>query len=163
MARRVFFSFHFERDVWRVGQVRNTWLTKPDRQSAGYWDAAKWEEVKKQGDAAVKQWIDNAMKNTSVTVVLIGAETASRKWVTYEIQQSYNRGNAIIGIYIHNMKDRFSNTDTKGVNPLSNIYVTGSNPRTYLSELYPTYDWVNDRGYENLAVWIEAAAKKAGK
>jgi len=163
MARKVFFSFHFERDVWRVGQVRNTWLTKPDRQSAGYWDAAKWETVKKQGDEAVKRWINNAMDGTSVTVVLIGAETSTRKWVTYEIQRSYTRKNGIIGIYIHNIKNTQGLTDYKGVNPLSKIYVSNSNPKRYLSEIFPTYDWVNDGGYHNLGSWIEAAAKAAGK
>jgi len=38
MARRVFFSFHYERDNWRAGQARNSWVTK-DRESAGFWDA----------------------------------------------------------------------------------------------------------------------------
>jgi len=50
MARRVFFSFHYERDVWRAGQVRNCWVTK-DREEAGFWDAASWEEVKKKGQS----------------------------------------------------------------------------------------------------------------
>ena len=85
MARRAFFSFHYERDVWRVGQVRNCWLTKPDRESAGYWDAAKWEAVKKQGDEAIKRWINNALSGTSVTVVLIGAETNTKKKTYYYI------------------------------------------------------------------------------
>jgi len=31
MARRVFFSFHHERDVWRANVVRHSWVTKPDR------------------------------------------------------------------------------------------------------------------------------------
>lgn len=47
MARKVFFSFHYERDVWRAAQVRNSWVTKPDRETAGFWDSASWEEVKK--------------------------------------------------------------------------------------------------------------------
>lgn len=55
MARKVFFSFHYERDVWRAGQVRNSWVTKPDRDTAGFWDSASWEEVKKKGDAAIKK------------------------------------------------------------------------------------------------------------
>ena len=54
MARRVFFSFDYERDVWRVGQIRNSWVTKPDREAAGFWDAAAWEEVKKKGEDAIK-------------------------------------------------------------------------------------------------------------
>src|SRR3989344_1879047 len=113
MARRVFFSFHFERDAWRSGQVRNCWLTKPDRESAGYWDAAKWEEVKTKGDQAIKNWINNSLSGTSVTVVLIGAETSERVWVKYEISESYKRGNGILGIYIHNIKNSSSLADTK--------------------------------------------------
>ena len=54
MARRVYFAFYYERDVWRSGQVRNSWVTKPDREAAGFWDAAAWEEVKKKGKEAVK-------------------------------------------------------------------------------------------------------------
>jgi len=34
MARKVFFSFHYERDIWRASIVRNSWVTKPDREAA---------------------------------------------------------------------------------------------------------------------------------
>lgn len=163
MARKVFFSFHFERDVWRTGQVRNCWLTKPDRESAGYWDAAKWEEVKKKGDQAIKNWINNSLSGTSVTAVLIGAETSERKWVKYEISESYKRGNGILGIYIHNIKNSSGLTDVKGKNPLSNLYITKDGKKIYLSEFYSTYDWVNDNGYENIGDWVKKAADDAGK
>ena len=49
MARQTFFSFHHQHDAWRAGQVRNSWVTK-DRNAAGFWDKAEWEEVKKAGD-----------------------------------------------------------------------------------------------------------------
>ena len=163
MARRVFFSFHFERDAWRSGQVRNCWLTKPDRESAGYWDAAKWEEVKTKGDQAIKNWINNSLSGTSVTVVLIGAETSERVWVKYEISESYKRGNGILGIYIHNIKNSSSLADTKGDNPLSDLYITKDDRKIYLSELYFTYDWVNDNGYENIGDWVKKAADNAGR
>ncbi len=113
MARRVFFSFHYERDVWRAGQVRNSWVTK-DREDAGFWDSASWEEVKKKGN----------------------------------------------GIYVHNMKDSDKKTDTKGANPFDNWTFKDSDGNVVT---YPTYDWVNDDGYNKMADWIEAAAKKAGK
>ena len=73
MARHVFFSFHHQRDIWRVNQVRNSWITQGNT-VAGFWDDASWESVKKQGDQAIKAWINRQMKGTSVTVVLIGAE-----------------------------------------------------------------------------------------
>ncbi len=90
MARRVFFSFHYERDILRVGQIRNSGITKPDLESAGFIDAASWESLKRQGDDAIKRWINSQLDGTSVTVVLIGAQTSERDWVKYEIEQSYN-------------------------------------------------------------------------
>jgi len=163
MARRVFFSFHYERDIWRANQVRNSWVTKPDREAAGFWDAAEWEKVKRQGEDAVKRWIDRNLEETSVTVVLIGAETANRKWVNYEIKKSYQRGNGILGIYIHKLKDQNGNRDKKGKNPLDNFYIKQGEKIMYLSEIYPTYDWIDDNGYDNIGYWIEKAAKKAGR
>src|SRR5436189_1802700 len=122
MARRTFFSFHYECDSWRAGQVRNCWVTQ-DRESAGFWDAAAWESVKKKGDAAIEKWIDDQLKGTSVTVVLIGAQTSTREYVGYEIKQSHVRGNGMLGIYIHNTKDSSGQTDTKGNNPFDNWQV----------------------------------------
>jgi len=164
MARRVFFSFHFERDNWRVGQVRNCWLTKPNRESAGYWDATKWEEIKKQGEEAIKKWINDSLDNTSVTCVLIGSETSSREWVKYEIKKSHERGNGILGIYIHKIKNSQGLIDIIGNNPFDDFYITQQNgQKKYLSQIYSTFDWINDNGYNNLGVWIEQAAKEAGK
>jgi len=151
MARRVFFSFHYERDAWRAGQVRNSWVTKTDRETAGFWDAASWEEVKKKGDGAIKRWIDEHLEGTSVTVVLIGSETSERKYVQYEINQSWDKGNGLIGINIHNQKDQDENTDVKVLDPFNNLGYTG----------IKIYDWVNDNGYQNLGDWVESAYNRA--
>lgn len=163
MARRVFFSFHYERDIWRASQIRNCWVTKPDRESAGFWDAASWEEVKKKGEDAIMRWIDNQLNGTSVTAVLIGTQTSERKYVGYEIKKSYEIGNGMLGIYIHNMKDQNGRTDFQGKNPFDNWYITRNGQKVYFSSLYPTYDWIYDRGYENLGSWVEKAAKDAGR
>jgi hypothetical protein len=57
-------------------------------------------------------------------------------------------GKGMLGIYTHQLKDpRSGLLDYKGQNPLQNIYLTNSNPRRYLSDFYPTYDWVFDDGY----------------
>lgn len=150
MARRVFFSFHYERDIWRVSQVRNSWLTKPDREAAGFWDAATREQIKARGNAAIKKWIKNNLKGTSVTVVLIGKETSSRRWVRYEIEESIAKGNDIIGVRIHQLRNKDSQTDRPG--SLDFGLVDGEHT---FSELFPVYDWVDDDGYENLGYWIE--------
>jgi hypothetical protein len=162
MARRTFFSFHYERDAWRAGQVRNSWVTK-DRESAGFWDSANWEEVKRKGNSAVEKWIDDQLNGTSVTVVLIGQETSEREYVGYEIKQSHSRGNGILGIYVHNIKDAYGSPGVRGKNPLSNWQIERDGRKVLLSDIYDTYDWVNDDGYHKIGEWIEAAAKKAGR
>jgi len=151
MARRVFFSFHYERDIWRAGQVRNSWVTKPDREAAGFWDAATWEEVKSRGGDAIKRWINKQLEGTSVTVVLIGAETATREYVQYEITQSWDIDNGLIGIYIHSLKDQNGKIDVKGADPFVKLDYKG----------IKTYDWFNDSGYNNLGDWVESAYNRA--
>lgn len=163
MARRVFFSFHYERDIWRASQVRNSWVTKPDREAAGFWDAAEWEAVKEEGDDAIKQWIDEQMKGTSVTVVLIGTETSGRKWVRYEVKASHEKGKGLLGIYIHNIKDQNGLTATPGDNHFGPIDTDKDDDDVYFWQLYPTYDWVLDNGYGNLGSWVEDAAEAAGR
>lgn len=160
MARKVFFSFYHKGDIGRIGQVRNSWLTKGE--DAGYIDEASWESIKRQGDDAVKRWIDTQLNGTSVTVVLIGNETASRPWVRHEIRESHKKGNGLLGIYIHSLKDfRNGQTSYKGNNPFRHFTIVDST-RT-LADIYPVYDWNLDNGFQNLGSWIDAAAKKAGR
>jgi MTH538 TIR-like domain (DUF1863) len=159
MARRTFFSFHYERDAWRAGQVRNCWVTQ-DREAAGFWDAAKWEEVRRKGEQAIHNWIDDQLRGTSVTVVLVGAETSAREYVDYEILQSHKKGNGLLGIYIDGVKDSSGRTDARGGNPFLkwNFRDASGNAITY-----PIYDWIGDNGRTNIGSWIEAAAQRAGR
>lgn len=153
MARRAFFSFHYERDIWRANVVRNSWVTQ-GREAAGFWDASLWEEAKKKGDDAIKKMIRDALVNTSVTAVLIGTETANRKYVLYEIEQSIARGNGLLAVHVENIKDKDGNTEPTGSNPLDAFRVAPP-PQTYW--------WVKDDGYANFGTWVEEAARAAGR
>lgn len=142
MAHRTFFSFHYEKDVWRASNVRKS--SKFKAEITPEWiDASLWEEAKKKSDAAIQKLIADTLVGTTVTAVLIGSETASRRWVKYEIELSKNRNNGLFGIYIHNIADNAGNRAPKGSNPLP----AGTR----------TYDWVNDEGYNNLGKWVDAA------
>ena len=92
--------------------------------AAGFQDGSLWEEAKRKGDAAVKAIINRGIEGTTVTAVLIGSQTASRQYVQYEIDKSIERGNGLLGIYIHNLKNTFSVTSPKGQNPFDNLYWT---------------------------------------
>lgn len=147
MARRCFFSFHYQNDIWRVNIVRNSHIVEGTA-AAGFQDASLWEEAKKKGDAVVKKMIDEALQGTTVTVVLIGAETANRRYVRYEIEQSIARGNGLLGIHIHNIPDNKGNTLARGTVPAA-LREAGA----------AVYDWDRDK----FGGWVEAAAKKASR
>lgn len=146
MARKVFFSFKYL-DISRAMVVRNSWVTQ-GRESAGFIDAASFEKIKRQGDAAIKRWIDDQLRGTSVTVVLVGAETCSSCWVRYEIAQSIQRGNGLLGIDVSMIKGLDGSTTKR----------CGQIPQGY-----KFYLWNNHNGYENMGTWIEEAARAAGR
>lgn len=162
MPRKVFFSFHYDRDVVRVSQVRNCNVVTSTFAQDSFLDAAAWETIKRGGDTAIKKWIDSQMEGTSVTVVLIGKETSQRKYVKYEIEKSWNRGNGLIGVYIHNAKNFLGQTDTKGANPFDDFHMK-DNTTEKLSNRIKTYDWISDNGRQNIGTWIEQAAKDRGR
>ncbi|MEP6959222.1 MAG: TIR domain-containing protein [Nitrospirota bacterium] len=87
MARRVFFSFHYQKDRWRVNQIRMAHIVEGTA-AAGWHDASLWEEAKRKGDGAVKALIDRGLDRTTVTAVLIGSQTANRDYVKCEIDMS---------------------------------------------------------------------------
>lgn len=159
MARQSFFSFRYKKDNWRASIVRNSWVTQ-DRKASGFFDTADWEEVKKKSDDAIGKWILQQMNGTSVTVVLIGEDTYGKKWINFEILESHKRGNGILGVNIHKLKNKDGNTASKGANPFSQ-WTFKNAAGTVIT--YPVYDYVDDDGYNNLGSWIEKAAKSAGR
>jgi hypothetical protein len=105
MARRVFFSFHYDNDIWRANQVRNSNVVAGS-DVAGFFDHSEYEEAKRAGAEGIRRMILRHLNNTTVTVVLIGTETANRPWVKYEIEQSINRKSGLLGVYIHHLKNQ---------------------------------------------------------
>ena len=116
-VRRVYFSFHYQRDIWQVQQVRNHWVTKADRQAAGYFDGSLAEKAKTDGSPAVKRLINDGMVGTSVTCVLVGSETYQRYWVDYEIFRTIEFGKGLFAVRINGLKDKTGATDGAGPNP----------------------------------------------
>lgn len=133
MARRVYFAFDYQ-DVFAVNQIRRCGQFV-DVAVAGFTDASQWEELKRKQDSAIKRAIDNALKNTSVTVACIGPRTATRRWVRYELAASAARGNGLLGVYLPGLKAQ----------PI---------PTTLAKAGAPVYQWNSQR----FAAWVEAAA-----
>jgi hypothetical protein len=161
MARKVFFSFHYDNDVSRAMVVRNSGMTKNGIQEAGFIDHADFMKLEKTGETAIKRWINEQLDGSTVTAVLIGAETLDRPYVQYEIRESYKRGNAIIGVFIDGIKDWNGNTSRRG--NMGNLIIGERNGMNVYFSSLPLYNWTDDNGFENLGKWVEDAAIKAGK
>lgn len=158
MKRKTFFSFHFVNDSWRASQVRNIGIVEGNEPVSDN----DWEEVKKKGDKAIENWIDNQLKGKSCTIVLIGAETANRKWIKYEIKKSWELGKGVVGIKIHNLKDQKGNQSDEGKNPFEQFTIDGVNMSKIVKTYNPPYKTstnVYDHIKNNIADWVEEAIK----
>jgi MTH538 TIR-like domain (DUF1863) len=141
MAHRTFFSFYYDEDVWRASNVRKCGaLSLADVE---FIDTSLWEEAEGEGDAAIRKLIDSALAKATVTAVLIGANTAPRRWVKYEINESIRLGMGLFGVHIYRIKDQNGEESTQGANPLP--------------DGYPVYLWNSNKGAENLGKWVDAA------
>ena len=61
------------------------------------------------------------MKGKSCTIVLVGTNTAKRKWIDFEIRESWDQGMGVVGVHINGLKDKNGHTSVKGSNPFSHL------------------------------------------
>jgi len=125
-----------------------------------------WETIKKGGDTAIKKWIDGQLSGKSAAIVLIGEKTAGRKWIKYEIKKAWEDGKGVLGIYVHNLKDKDGNQSTKGSNPFSVYNIGDKNMSNIVMAYDPPYSTskkVYDYIKKNLADWIEEAIEIRGE
>ncbi|KUI28155.1 hypothetical protein AU195_20555 [Mycobacterium sp. IS-1496] len=138
MARHVYFAFDYQ-DVFKVNQVRRAGQFVGIAR-AGFLDASQWEKLKLLNRAVIKRTIDASLINTSVTVVVVGARTASREWVRYELDASIARGNGLLGVYL---------PGESGHPKPSALERVGA----------PLFSF----DLQRFATWVEAAALRAGR
>lgn len=150
----VFFSFYFKDDVMRVQQVRNIGSIEGNAPVS----PNDWEDLKRAGSTAIKNWIDNTMKYRRCVVVLIGEHTAERPWVRYEIVKAWNERRGVLGVHIHNLRCPRSGTSRKGANPFSAVSL--KNGRT-LAEYVKCYNPNPIDAYGEIAQGLESWVTRA--
>lgn len=159
MARRTFFSFHYKPDVWRAYNVRNCWLLKSNENPDGFFDSSVFEASKRENDESLKRFLRDGLKNSSVTCVLAGAETWSRRWVRYEIAQSVLKGNGLLTVDIHTVENNDKKTCAKGADPLAQIGLYRANGQIYFAE-WSNGKWIKYNDYSlaipESTVWFKA-------
>lgn len=150
--RNVFYSFHFDNDVFRVQQIRNMGIIEGDQPVS----PNTWEQLKRTS-GGVEKWIDDNMRGKSCVVVLIGTQTYARPWVTYEIKKAWADGKGLFGIHVHNLKDPKTGTCSMGANPFDSItFKRGGQiivPKVYNPSATDAYGDIS----RNLSGWVEAA------
>jgi len=134
MARRCFYSFHYKPDAQRASQVRQIGTIEGNRPATDN----DWEQITMGGDTAIKRWIANQMHGKSCIVVLVGSRTANRKWINYEIVESWNDNMGVVGIYIHGLKNLAGQTSQQGNNPFD--YITRGVAEKKLSSIVKCYN-----------------------
>ena len=104
------------------------------------------------------------MEGRTCVIVLIGAETASSKWVLYEIRRGWEKGMGIMGIYIHKLEDQEGKQDTKGPNPFENFVLQDGAGKKKFSSVVKAHCPVGSTGKEayrhiedNITKWVEEA------
>ena len=155
----VFYSFHYDRDAWRVQQVANMGALE----GQPILNAQDWESIKRRGDQAIKNWIAEQMKYKSAIVVLVGAQTHSRRWVEYEISKAWNDRRALVGVRIHGLADSNGNTDAPGLNPFAKVkFQSGGSLADYVPLHTPsgnTSSAVYASIKRNVSGWVAGAYK----
>lgn len=156
MARQVFYSFHYTPDVWRTSQIRNIGVIEGNKPAPDN----DWESIKRGGDQAIENWIADQMKYRSATIVLVGADTAGRKWINYEILKTWNGGMGLLGINIHRLKNNQGYQSLQGSNPFDGFQIKGR-PMNQIVKLYNPPYWDSKEVYNhiaaNVAEWVEEA------
>jgi hypothetical protein len=158
MKQKVFWSFHFDQDCWRTNQVRNIGVIEGNTPVSGN----SWETVKRGGDAAIVQWIDMQLKPRDCTVVLVGAFTATRKWVEYEIKRSWELGMGVVGVRIHNLEDNGGRQSLAGDNPFSRLQLNGARVDGIVKLYDPPFatgKYVYGHIESNISSWVNEAIK----
>ena len=157
MSKQVFFSFNYMADHWRVSQIRNIGSIE----DKPLLTSNEWENVKRGGDAAIREWINKQMQGKACVVVLIGADTAGRKWVDYEIKHAWENNKGLVGIYINSLKDSRGQQSAHGSSPFLGFTVGDRIPLTRYAKCYDspysdsnsTYNYIKT----NIEQWVDEA------
>jgi hypothetical protein len=112
-------------------------------------------------DPAIERWIAEQMNGKTCNIVLIGAQTAGRKWINYEIIKAWNDKKGVLGIYIHNLTNSNGDRLAKGSNPFREITV---GQKRSMADIVQTYDppYIQSDavyGYisKNVESWVDGA------
>lgn len=143
MSRKVFVSYSHRLDQQAANDFRKIFANERDV----FIDKSIREDIGELAASTIKAKLSSLIKDSSVTVVLIGQETGGRSWVDWEIYHSLrksdgNARNGLLGVKIPNKTHWIPDRLSANITNMSLII-----------------DWPRD--YRTLANAIEEAYKAA--
>ncbi len=138
----VFVSYHYDDDNEIARKI--TKIINDDNKNSFY---VMQEEEKGKDEEVIKQWIDETIRKTRITVLLLSKKTRDSKYVSYEVKKSVSEGKLLLPILIDREESDFSEDDAN----------------TFLCELRPdTKDakkgvkkWYQENGEKNILEWLK--------
>jgi hypothetical protein len=154
MAIKVFFTFHYEQELWRARIIRQAWIDQGG-QALGFWDEAAWQRARSSERHLAL--IDQAVHDAEVTAVLITRGTSDQGYIQYAVCKSHQTGKGLLAIYMHNIPDAQGTKALIGDTHFGEIERDANGNRVFFWQRYPTYRWVIEDGPQNLRPWIDHA------
>lgn len=143
----IFISYHYDRDNQIAREI--TEIINTDKINVF---SVVRENEKKKDDEIIKNWVDEEIKKTKITILLISKETLGRKYVSYELSKSLLNGNTVIPILIDSEENAFNEKSIDSVN--KKLYEELSGRKLKIRK------WFQENGKENILRWLNEVLEK---
>lgn len=137
----VFISYHYDSDNKIAKEI--TKIINSDK--INVFTVIKENEKKKDAEI-IKNWVDEEIKKTKITILLISKETLSREYVSYELVKSLSNGNSIIPILIDSQENSFNEEDINSIKQKLSSELFNKKLRMRR--------WFQEKGEENVLKWL---------
>lgn len=135
---KVFISYHYKSDNKIAKEITTT--INMDRTNLF---TVVQEPLKSKDSESIKSWVDEEIKRTKFTILLISKETLDRRYVSYEIEKSIENGNTIIPILIDSEENNFKDEEVKSIYQKL--------PKQVNKKIRK---WIHDDGKNNIVNWL---------
>lgn len=137
----VFLSYHYDSDNKIARQI--TEIINTD--TINIFTVIR-EDEKEKDDEIVKNWVDEKIKGTRITILLISKETLNRKYVSYELEKSLSQRNSIIPILIDSEENAFDDEKIDLIIQKLDTELLGMKLKLR--------KWYQENGKENILRWL---------
>ena len=143
----IFISYHYDSDNHIAREI--TEIINTDKINVF---SVVRENEKQKDDEIIKNWVDEEIKKTRITILLISEKTFDRKYVSYELSKSLLNGNTVIPILIDSEENAFNEDGINLVNKKLDKELSGKKLKIR--------KWFQENGKENILRWLNEALEK---